>query len=583
MSQNYKYLYTIFVFFVLSAANSSSCAQNVLQLTSEGSTRYQIVIPKNKTPVEWDAAFLLKKYIDKVANVSIPVVYDYEASKENEILVGKTNRSDLIKTDFLAEDAIVIKIYKNKIYVAGGNSKGVLYSASTFLENYLGIRKYTKDLEVIPVNRNIRIPINIDVVYSPAFTFRTTYFEDSENKEYADWHKLNYFFENRVNFVHSFNQYLPDTLFKTHPEYFALVDGKRTPVQPCLSHPEVYKIIKANLQIEMAKYPKNKIWSVSQTDDSNYCHCNMCDPIHKKGNGFIETLLPFVNKIADDFPDKIISTLAYRQSIDPSKYVRPRKNVEIMLCYTHINRAIPLSTGLENAKMFRGITNGWRSQTNNIFIWDYVINYNHTLSPFPNLQVLQPNIQYIRDNKIKSIFAQGSGNQKSEFSELKSYLISKLLWNPDIDVKKAQNEFIDTFYFGAEAEMKQYIALLQEQVKKNNAIVDIWADPSLNKNDFLNRENITKYRNILNEALRKTKNNPGVYKRILKEKLGVDYAELQISKYNIERSETLRNSKDLEKKLSDFISEAKIADIKFLTNSENTPEEYKKNFLNKNK
>lgn len=566
-----------FLLIIASLIYYSSCSQNKLTITNDnGTTEYQIVIPRNKTDAEWNAAFLLKKYIDKISGLSIPVVYDYEKVRNKEILVGNTSRSQNINTKNIAEDAVIIKSNDNKIYITGGKRKGILYSASTFLEEYVNVKIYTKDFEVLPIGRRIVVPSNINYSYPPPFIFRTTYFEDSEDRHYADWHKLNYFFEDRINFVHSFNQYLPDTYFKTHPEYFALVDGKRTPVQPCLSHPDVYKIMKSNLIKEMVKHPNLKVWSVSHTDDGTYCHCSLCGPKHTAGNGFIETLMPFVNRFAKDFPDKIISTLAYRQSIEPSKFTKPLSNVEIMLCYTHVNRALPIGTGPDNAKMFRDITNNWKKQTDNIFVWDYVINYLNTLSPFPNLQVLQPNIQYFRDNDIRYIFQQGSGNQKSEFNELKCYLISKLLWNPDINIQEIQNEFIEAFYGQAAPEIKEYILALKTEVKKNNAIVDIWADPTLNKNDFLSVQNILNYRNILNKALNKTKSNPTIYNRVLKEKLSIDYVELQIASQDINRKKTIGNNREYKNKIEDFITNTNRAKIEFLMNGERTPQDYRK-------
>lgn len=548
-------------------------AQNI-SLAINGRPDFQIVVPKGRTDVEWQAAFLLKKYLDKVIGSSVPVVLDTEPQKGKEILVGKTNRSSL-DTSTLTGDGITIQSSSSKIKIGGGNRKGVLYAASTFLEDYAGVRKYTKDFEKIPNNPNLAVPNNISVTKNPVFNFRNTYFEDAVDRDYADWHKLNYFFESRVNFAHSFNQYLPDVLFKTHPEYFALVDGKRTPVQPCLSNPEVYKIMKANLMKEMAAHPENKVWSISATDDGTYCHCNLCEPKHKAGNGFIETLMPFVNRFAKDFPDKTISTLAYRQSIDPSKFVKPLPNVEIMLCFTHVNRALPIATGPDNAKMFRDITARWKQQTSNIFVWDYVINYFNTLSPFPNLQVLQPNIQYFRDNNFKGVFEQGSGDQKSEFNELKCYLISKLLWNPDADVAALQNEFIDAFYGDGAPEIKEYVALLQSNVKKTNAIVDIWADPKLNKDNFLSKTNIESYRAILNRALQKTQRNPTVYNRILKEKLSVDYAEIQTAE-----GVNFNSSKEQDK-INNFTMQARKMGIKFLMNGELTPEQYRDKILKK--
>ena len=56
-----------------------------------------------------------------------------------------------------------------------------------------------------------------------------------------------------------------------------------------------------------------------------------------------------------------------------------------------------------------------------IIVWDYVIQFNHLLSPFPNLQVLQPNIQFFAENGVNAMFEQGNREVGGEFAALRSY------------------------------------------------------------------------------------------------------------------------------------------------------------------
>lgn len=59
--------------------------------------------------------------------------------------------------------------------------------------------------------------------------------------------------------AHSFQELLPYSLYEEHPEYFALIDGKRTKKgEPCLSNLEVRKIMKDNLKIFMSEKPNCK-------------------------------------------------------------------------------------------------------------------------------------------------------------------------------------------------------------------------------------------------------------------------------------------------------------------------------------
>ena len=48
-----------------------------------------------------------------------------------------------------------------------------------------------------------------------------------------------------------------------------------------------------------------------------------------------------------------------------------------------------------------------------------------------------------------------------EFSELKAYLISRLLWNPDCDVEKVINDFLAGYYGRSGKQIRQYFDLVQ--------------------------------------------------------------------------------------------------------------------------
>src|SRR5690606_34319290 len=101
------------------------------------------------------------------------------------------------------------------------------------------------------------------------------------------------------------------TYFDKHPDFYALVDGKRKASQLCLSNPQVLKIVLGHLKAQMDDNPQMKYWSVSQNDDLGYCECQRCKAVDKQEGGPQGSIIRFVNKVAAQFPDKIIPTLAY--------------------------------------------------------------------------------------------------------------------------------------------------------------------------------------------------------------------------------------------------------------------------------
>ena len=333
---------------------NTMAAQKITLIKNAKST-YSIVIPQKATIVEIEAAKVLQDYLFRITGASLPVVADNVKATASEILIGRVNRAEQSTIDYLElkQDGLLIRTGNNKLILTGGDKKGVIYSVYTFLDKYLGCRKYTSDFTHVPQQKSIVLQ-PIDDVQLPAFSFRETYYNDVYDPEFMNWHKL-HSFEGRGGdktqwgyWVHTFHSLLdPKVYGEAHPEYFAFYNGKRhagtipswdgSSYQPeaqlCLTNPDVLEIVCKNLKIAIDKKPEALYWSVSQNDNVNYCRCDSCAALDKKHAAFapeekllsthggekypalgMGSLLTFVNKVAERFPDKIISTLAYQYS-----------------------------------------------------------------------------------------------------------------------------------------------------------------------------------------------------------------------------------------------------------------------------
>ncbi len=141
---------------------------------------------------------------------------------------------------------------------------------------------------------------------------------------------------------------------------------------------------------------------------------------------------------------------------------------------------------------------GWSAIAPNMYIWDYVVYYQHYLMPYPNMNVLQPNIKTFRDNNAIGIMEQGAYQScGGEFSELRSYLISRLLWNPDCDVENVINDFIYGYYGRTGRYIREYFDLLYGRKTSgthlhidNSTFKAFSAEDPIFSGDFLNKANL---------------------------------------------------------------------------------------------
>lgn len=576
------YLSSVIIF--LSGCSSPSG----IQIIEKGKSEYQIVISNLASDYDKKAASELQHYLKMISGAQIEIVTDIEPKAEFEILLGRSLRITsplLLELDNLDDDGFIIKTEGEKLIIAGGKERGSLYGVYTFLQDYLDCRMYSPEVLSIPEKDNITIP-DIEYKQEPAFSYRELHMPLSRKSEsYRDWHKLDA--KEGKNewgmFVHTFDDFIPvDEYFESKPEYFSLLNIQRIPDgQLCLSNPEVFDIVVDDLKQRMERKPDVLYWSVSQNDTYKPCECNKCKNEYELYDGYSGAMVHFVNSVAEQFPDKVISTLAYQYTRSAPTKIKPHENVNIMFCSIECNRSKPLISD-PSSESFRKDTEDWCKLTSNIFMWDYVVQFRNLLSPFPNLRVLQPNIQFFRDNGIEMMFQQGSGGLMSEFVELRSYIIAKLLWNPDIDVDLIMNDFLKGYYGDAGPIIRKYINTMHDALENSDGSLGIYGYPYDGINTYLTPELIEVYEQLFDEAEAAVNSYPDYLQRVKVARLPLEFAILDISLRNVNDDLTYFKiedgnwgvKEDMLERLAQFTAAAKKAGIARYWEHGNYPDEY---------
>lgn len=573
MKQFFALLGTLFLF--------GSCAHR-LTLAEGGRSDYRIVVAADADSLTRLAAKRFQDYFRQISQAELPIVTD-TAAEGREIVFA----ADTSKLADLGDDGFVIFTDSNRIHIQGGTSRGVLNGMYTLLENYLGCRKYSAAVEVIPQLDKVTLPASIRDRQVPVITFRDAHYRGTNDQGYIDWHKLSH--DTTGNkpdwgfWCHSFGTLLPaDPYFKTHPEYFALVGGKRATTQPCLSQPAVLEIMCDNLAKAMAAKPEAKYWSVSSNDNFGYCQCPLCAEVDSIEGSPTGSVIRFVNAVAERFPDKVISTLAYQYSRAAPKVTKPRENVNIMFCNIECNRSEPIATDSTSAS-FRRDMEAWARLTDNILVWDYVIQFKNLVSPFPNFHTLQPNIQYFVDNHVVAMFEQGNREVGGEFAALRAYLIAKLLWNPAADADSLMNDFLNGYYGPAGVHIKEYINLITQNLVQSGKPLSIFGAPTDGADSYLSPENLAIYEGCFDRAEAAVANRPEYLERVRIARQPLRYAELEQTKldpygphgiYIRTADSTWETNPEYTQKLEDFIALCKKEGVTRLSEWHTTPDEY---------
>ena len=375
------------------------------------------------------------------------------------------------------------------INITGGNGRGVFYGVVRFLEEYAGTRFFTYELETHTADP-VTLPETILIEYQPVFEYRyTSWYAMSKDPLFCVKSGMNGnhggITENmggHISYaaglgVHTFGV-LSETTYP-YPGYAP---------NPCLTDPEVLATVIKNVRAALKKDPTANIISVSQNDKEEYCHCENCAAIDEEEGSPAGTLLRFVNavaeNIAEDYPNVIVDTLAYKYTRKPPKITKPAPNVCVRLCSIECHFSHPISTAsCSRCSAFYSDLVGWGKICDNIYIWDYTTNFHYYLATFPNLHVLRSNMRLFAQNNVKGVFEQGNSQSVSgEFGELRAYLLAKLMMNPYMTSEEYythMDEFLAAYYGEGWTYIRKYIDSFTMFSKTSQSGMSIYGHPLL--------------------------------------------------------------------------------------------------------
>lgn len=458
----------------------SDPAGGELVLAEHGRSGYVVVVAAEAAPATRHAADELVRWLKEITGVELAVVSEAEAPRKREILVGPSQRLKRLDVRLdpaeLGQEGYLLRTVGERLVVAGTDPRGTLHAVHGLLEEHLGCRWFTPEVSVIPRRERLVLPA-LDETRRPAFEYRDVFIRECFDGDWALRNRLNSSHAGldaarggRVEyqgFVHTFDELVPPArYFATHPEYFAEVGGRRLGEgsQLCCTNAEVVGIVTEEIRRRMRAHPEAKVFSVSQNDRFNDCQCGECRALSQREGSAVAPVLQLVNQvaaaIADEFPDKLVDTLAYQWSRHPPRTMRARENVIVRLCSIECCFAHPLADCPQNAAFVADVV-GWSQKCARLWVWDYVTDFAHYLLPFPNHGVLAANVRFFAAHGVTGIFEEGNYTSPlGEFQALRGYVLAKLLWNPAADERVARDEFLAAVYGPAAEPLRRYLELL---------------------------------------------------------------------------------------------------------------------------
>jgi len=439
---------------------------------ADGRSEYVIVLGADASESEKWAAAELQHWLQECGGPKLEIRTDQAPLHHHEIILGCNRHRRMLLGDSLkrpheADESFRYLNIGPHLLIYGGRLRGTMYGVFSLLERELGCRWYTPQVSAAPQKDRWSFD-RLRHAEKPGIRVRNDFYYEAFDPIWAARNRVN----GGMNYrdqpggveaywsVHTFYRFMPpDEFYAVHPEYYSLIDGKRVydHAQLCLTNPDVLAIITERMRRTMIENPQYLIYCLSQNDWHNPCQCEKCQALAKQEGSEAGPMVWFVNQVAEklqnEFPSKFVGTLAYQYTRKPPRTVKPRENVVIRLCSIECCFAHDFHSCPENRSFVQDLE-AWAAIAPHLYIWDYVVNFSHYIMPYPNFRVLQANIQTFRDNNAIGIMEQAAYQSRGgEFAELRAYVISRLLWDPECDVE----EVIDDFMFGYYGRSGQYV------------------------------------------------------------------------------------------------------------------------------
>ncbi|HWL51870.1 MAG TPA: DUF4838 domain-containing protein [Chthoniobacteraceae bacterium] len=477
---------------------------------------FVILLSDAPSPSEAFAAEELQTYFQKMSGAGIAIRKGEPSEGERAIIVGRHPVNGDLLNGLDDPDHYRIESTPERIGIVGGyrppvvNAKGqefvsdwgILYGVYQLLEEQ-GIRWYRPepDGEVVPKSGALRV-ITGKRDFQPAFSLRwgVALYATSRYKaatpEQTEMARI-WALRNRCNVTgladpkyggslriggggHSYDALVPRKLFDEHPDFFPLIDGKRTPKgQICHGNPELQEFFAQQVIARAGENPQWFMTSIDPNDGGGWCECERCaamdDPKVPSGRGgglsMASRLALFNNiiaeKVGEKFPDLLLYCLAYAQYTEaPTRVDHLEKNLLIGLApfagaYSDYSRALSDPQSLPNSRFLKSMRD-YAGLGVRMYAREY-LSYYAWPGPLPLLWVMQDRFREYRKYGFIGAYSETHPSWGPQGMILYMYL--RLLWNPDLDLQAELESYCHAFYGPAAGPMLRYHQLIEERGK----------------------------------------------------------------------------------------------------------------------
>jgi len=500
-----KTMIGVLLLFCISAFSGEKVS--AFSVVNGGVGQCSIEIPANADHVTKKAAEELQLWVKEITGAELPITASAPANR-NKIVLALNSKDPKLA----GNDGYAVKNTGKEFRITASCPRGLLNGVYHILYRNTDIIWARPEAEVgtfYSKNKNLAFKdrSGYDI---PVFVQRRCYANSGipadqvRNGQWLIRNGANYFIERHYTEVPKYgtileyggghnltNGFLKESIyFKSHPEYYALVDGVRRPpsffpknegTQLCYTNKEMTEEFKKCLDRVISEHPESSIFRVMPEDNYNLCTCPECmAPIRLPDGTLLDgrklknrspewkawrctQFFLWYNEIArfvkKKYPDKQLLCYAYLFTEYGPK-IKIEDNVIIHFFPIYRNAREPI-TGKTNEAVLKNL-NGWLAQSKQL-VWNeyYGINQEY---PRPIDRTVFNDLVYLHDrglNKMGSYFITDSakdtqpgvypfyltrGNRIWDLGAPYFWSSMQAAWNPYRKVEDVRREYYERVF-----------------------------------------------------------------------------------------------------------------------------------------
>jgi hypothetical protein len=459
-----------------SAGTGGMGARESVTLIDNGKSEFSILLAPDAPRSVTTAAEELQHYAEKSTKAKLPIVTQAPVGNKPYISLGNTAASQAagLSVGDIALEGFRIATVGGNVYILGqdtpagqktplgGTSEGTANGVYTFLEDYFNIRWLLPGEmgEDVPELKAVAIPA-VNRTDAPFFLNRRIPYIQKTRETVVDWSRRQRLgFSMYINHAHNWVPVVTPDLFKTHPEWFALVKGERLAPEGDrykleTTNPELVQFIADAAIKAFRANPDLYMFSISPSDGSyNWSESVESKALHETDPhgklSITPMILKFYNDVAKivgkEFPDRKIAGYIYSNYLYP-----PKAGVPPMEPNLFIAIATSISYGY---KMYRPavqqewdvLMKGWSAQTENTSYYDMLnwLRFNSASLTPPAPELMNFAFSKLVDYKVKGTYQYGT--DEWSHGAINNYILARMSWNPRLDAHAVCNEFYRRAY-----------------------------------------------------------------------------------------------------------------------------------------